>query len=195
MMQRILVADDDDGLRDALGELFARLGFQVLEAADGHAALRVWREANPLLSILDVHMPGLTGIQVLEALHRMRSGPLPCILVSAEATDRERDAALAFGAFDFLSKPFDIDRLLTRVDELCRTFAGTTPFGPDHPLSRLLGAHVRRLLGPMPTSANELPVPLDLLFRPLFRPLFPPARNRPNDSKQPNDPNPPSTNS
>ncbi len=163
-MHRILVADDDDGLRDALGELFARLGFQVLEAADGHAALRVVREADPLLSILDLHMPGLTGIQVLEALRTMRSGPLPCILVSAEASETERDTALAIGAFDFLTKPFQVEQLLARVNELCRIFAAT-PFGPDHPLSRLFDAHLRRLIGPSATRSSELPVPLDLLFR------------------------------
>lgn len=154
-MQRILVADDDDGLRDALGELLARLGYQILHAADGHDALRQVRERDPLLSILDFHMPGLTGLEILQQLRPTRTGPLPCILMSAEATPVERDEAIAVGAFGFFPKPFDIERLLACVYEVHRTFGPLT----------LGNLALSRLLGPPRSDASELPVPLDLLFR------------------------------
>lgn len=158
-MQRILVADDDDGLRDALGELLARLGYQVLHAADGHDALRVVQERAPLLSILDFHMPGMTGLEILHQLRPTRSGPLPCILVSAEATASEREEAIAVGAYGFFSKPFDIELLLACVEEVRRTFGPLTLGNLD----------LARLLGPPRSDVSELPVPLDLLFRTRLR--------------------------
>lgn len=163
-MQRILIADDDDGLRGALGEFLGRLGYQILEAADGNAALRMVRDRDPLLSILDFHMPGMTGLEILRELRSWDSGPgasahgtrLPCILMSAEATPDERDEAIAIGAYGFFPKPFDLPRLLSCVDEMIRTF------GPDS-IGLLRNLDLARLLPPRAEGAS-LPVPLQFFL-------------------------------
>lgn len=155
-MQRILIADDDDGLRGALGEFLGRLGYQILEAADGCAALRLVRERDPLLSILDFHMPGMTGLEILRELRTGYEGPaerLPCILMSADATPKERDEAIAIGAYGFFPKPFDVPRLLACVDEMIRTF------GPDS-IGLLRNLDIARLLPPQ-ADGSALPVPLE----------------------------------
>jgi CheY-like chemotaxis protein len=126
---RILVADDDDSLRDVLSEFLTRLGFRVVEAADGQAAMRAVREEGVFLSILDFHMRGTTALDVLRAMQERlvtgtgwAAGTMPCIVVSAGATREEQQAAIAQGAFRFLSKPFAVEHLVQSVQDAVRAF-------------------------------------------------------------------------
>ncbi|PIE22263.1 MAG: hypothetical protein CSA62_13225 [Planctomycetota bacterium] len=176
--RRILIADDDDALRETLGEILARLGFQVLEAGDGAEALELMRTQHPELSILDLHMPRMTGIQVLEVWRRellqrnsseergipeQLPNALPCILVSAEASPEEQCDALGLGAFRFLEKPFSVDQILGSLWELYRSI-------PDMQIEGLAWSAVRRgdgsaevslsLVGPLPHDGDMLPQPL-----------------------------------
>ena len=141
MNHRILIADDDDTLRETLGELLSRLGFGILEAQDGPTALDLFRKENPAFTILDFHMPGMTGLEVLETLRREaqeEGGPefpllqldtpghvgprSPFIFLSAEADQREQDAAMAAGAFRFLNKPISVENLFASVTDLMQVF-------------------------------------------------------------------------
>jgi CheY-like chemotaxis protein len=112
MHHRILVADDDKNLRRVVGELLEDAGYAVEVAADGEEALAAIDRGVPALLLLDVRMPRLDGIAVLERL-RQRSPSFPVIVITAQ-----EDAGLAAverGAARVLVKPLSLDGLLEAV--------------------------------------------------------------------------------
>jgi CheY-like chemotaxis protein len=116
--RRILIADDDRDLRacvaELLGELPVRL--EILEVENGPEALAVLRRIPFHLALLDMHMPGQTGLEVLEAMKR-ETLEVPCIMISGEASEGVRQHALVIGARAVLRKPVE-PRLLR--DEVSR---------------------------------------------------------------------------
>ncbi len=114
-MARILVADDDEMMRDSVAATLARLGHSVAAAADGAAALaRLDAEAFDLL-LSDLKMPKMTGIELLEEAKKRRPN-LPVVLMTAYATVRTAVDAMKLGAYDYLQKPFEADDLKHLVD-------------------------------------------------------------------------------
>lgn len=121
---RILVADDDGDIRDLVTFKLAQAGYAVDAAADGAAALAAIQANTPQLAILDVMMPGLSGIDVLRRLREQEeTRHLPVILLTARSRDTDIDAGFATGADDYVIKPFSPRELLHRVNTLLRTRA------------------------------------------------------------------------
>ena len=112
----ILVCDDDPSLRELVRAVLGPR-YRFVEAADGTEALALAREDRPDLVVLDVMLPGLSGIEVLEEL-RTDNGlsSIPVVVITAWS-HAELDAQVA-GADRFVSKPFDPDELSTAVEEL-----------------------------------------------------------------------------
>ena len=106
----ILVVDDDPGVRDAF-RLILEDHYEVLDAPDGPQALEVLRAAQVDLVLLDIRLPEMDGIEVLERIKAIDEG-LEVILVTAVKTVRTAVAAMKLGAFDYLTKPFEEDELL-----------------------------------------------------------------------------------
>ena len=116
---RILVVDDDADLRDAIAFTLSEAGFAVGEAADGPAALATIGAARPDLVVLDVMMPGPSGIEVCRQLREDPStASLPVILLTARTSPAFRYAGLATGANRHVLKPFDPADLVALVREL-----------------------------------------------------------------------------
>lgn len=119
MPRRILIVDDETDLAELLGYNLTKAGFYTQIAPDGEAGLRAIAQFNPDLVVLDVMMPGLDGHQVLS---RIRSNPstatLPVILLTAKNQEADEFEGLSKGADDFLSKPFSIRILQTRIEKL-----------------------------------------------------------------------------
>jgi CheY-like chemotaxis protein len=116
----ILVADDEPHIRRVLITLLHNAEYQVEEACDGAEALSVIEGPAAVdLAILDLMMPKATGLDVLA---RMRQHPrharTPVIILTAKGQDTDREAALAGGADDFLTKPFSPKKLLLRIQEI-----------------------------------------------------------------------------
>jgi two-component system response regulator AtoC len=109
----ILVVDDDPGLRESF-RLILDDEYDVVEAPDGPAALETVRTSQVDLVLLDIRLPGLDGIEVLERIKAVDEG-VEVILVTAVKTVRTAVAAMKLGAFDYLTKPFDEDELLALV--------------------------------------------------------------------------------
>lgn len=112
MDARILVADDDKNLRRVVGELLSDAGYAVEVAADGVEALAAIERVEPALLLLDVRMPRLDGIGVLERLGQ-RARTFPVIVITAQE-DAGEDA-VARGAVRVLFKPLSLDGLLEAV--------------------------------------------------------------------------------
>jgi CheY-like chemotaxis protein len=119
MRPRILVCDNEAPLRALIVAAVAGSAYDVHEARDGDESLRLARELEPDLIVLDMMMPGHTGIEVLEELRseeRFRETPVIMLTARAQATDRA--AAANAGATRFISKPFSPVELGMIVEEL-----------------------------------------------------------------------------
>lgn len=106
---RVLLVEDDDALRACLDEFLACQGWNVAATAFGNEAIELARRQRFDFSLLDFHLPGMTGVEVLRAISRTR--PLPSIMMSGLATREETAAAQLAGVFTFLRKPLELDRL------------------------------------------------------------------------------------
>ena len=123
MQSTILLADDDTELSGLLKEYFESEGFQVRLAPDGIAALEEARKPGLDLVVLDVMMPGMSGMEVLKELRK--SSELPVIMLTARGDDMDRISGLELGADDYVPKPCNPRELLARIRAVMRR--GQTP--------------------------------------------------------------------
>lgn len=115
---KLLIADDDPQMVRALRITLAAHGYEVVVAADGAAAIAAAAQAHPDLIMLDLGMPRLDGIEVIQALRGWTS--VPIIVVSGRTGSADKVEALDAGADDFVTKPFQVDELLARLRALAR---------------------------------------------------------------------------
>ena len=117
---RILVADDEPHIRRILTSLLESADFSVDAVDSGTAAFAQLEGQTPyVMAVLDIMMPGATGLEVLQSLHTLghRDG-LPVLILTAKGQDADRSAALNSGARAFMTKPFSPKKLLARVDQI-----------------------------------------------------------------------------
>lgn len=124
----VLLVEDDDPLRGSLADLLAAWGWRVYPTGFGPEAVQLARTTPLDFSILDMHLPGMTGLEVLRTIRR-EVRPLPSIMMSGQATPEETHAAMTAGAFTFLQKPLDLARLREVVGKLLLQHFGVQPFG------------------------------------------------------------------
>ncbi len=115
---RILVIEDDTASRTALAQCLREEQYVVFEAADGLAGLELAVREAPQLVILDLMLPKLDGIHLLEKLRQ--TSAVPVIVVSAKRGENDRVEALNLGADDYLTKPFTARELLARIRAVLR---------------------------------------------------------------------------
>ncbi|MDR0433733.1 MAG: response regulator [Gracilibacteraceae bacterium] len=113
-MVKLLIVDDQKGIRQLLREVFSESGYNIETCADGLRALELIAEFDPDLVIMDIKMPGLNGIDALRRL-RATDARRQVIMMTAYGEQRYMDEARALGVVNFVSKPFDIDELKTLV--------------------------------------------------------------------------------
>jgi len=118
-IRRVLICDNEDVMRSLVRDSLAEGEFELLEARDGDQALQLARAEHPDLILLDLMMPGRSGLDVLREL---RNDPaladIAVVMLSARALPPDREAVAAAGADYFLAKPFSPMRLVALVDEL-----------------------------------------------------------------------------
>ncbi len=110
----ILIVDDEEGIRTALSGIFEDEGYEVATAESGEEALRVAKETNPDIVVLDVWLSGMDGIQTMEEL-RGWSRDLPVIIISGHANIELAVKATKIGAYDILEKPLSMEKVLLTV--------------------------------------------------------------------------------
>lgn len=113
-MARLLVIDDESGIRGALAQVFEYEGHEVRTAEDGHEGIEMAGELRPDVIFLDVKMPGLDGLDVLARLREEDPSAL-IVMISGHGTIDTAVEATRKGAYDFLQKPLDTDRLLVTL--------------------------------------------------------------------------------
>lgn len=113
-MARILIVDDEQSIRDTLREILDYEGYEIEEAADGEIALKLIKKYNYDVVLCDIKMPKLDGIELLERSKEV-AGDLPFIMISGHGTVETAIEATKKGAFDFISKPPDLNKLLITV--------------------------------------------------------------------------------
>ncbi|MFF3611897.1 response regulator transcription factor [Streptomyces sp. NPDC002580] len=113
----ILVADDDADIRDVVAFKLGTVGHTVVLAQDGSEALGIALERELNLAILDVRMPGLTGVEVCRRLRREpTTARLPVILLTAQTEENDVEAGFQAGADDYIAKPFSPREVGSRVE-------------------------------------------------------------------------------
>ena len=109
---RVLVVDDEPGMRETLTDILEAVGYDVSEAVDGEVALQVVQSREVDVMLMDVQMPNRDGVSVLEQL---QSPPPAVIMMTAYAVEERLLAAIDANAFAILHKPFPVRRLLSLV--------------------------------------------------------------------------------
>ncbi len=110
MIPNLLVTDDDSAFRHVLCEALSRRGFRVTQASDGEEAIERISQVEFHLALVDVHMPRLTGLDVMRHLTQTPHSP-PCVLMTAQLDDEIRREAARMKAYQVLSKPIRLSQL------------------------------------------------------------------------------------
>lgn len=116
--QQILIVDDESTIRDVLRRYLEREGFEVVDAADGQAALDAVESGLPDLAVLDLMLPGMDGLTLAERLREL--GPLPIVMLTAKGETSDRIQGLELGADDYIVKPFSPREVVLRVKAVLR---------------------------------------------------------------------------
>jgi two-component system KDP operon response regulator KdpE len=121
----VLVADDEPRITKLVSIALQEEGFRVVTAENGEEALRKAEEFRPDVVLLDIVMPDLDGIEVMQQLRERR--PVPVILLTAKGSTSDKAKGLDLGADDYVAKPFHPDELAARVRSVLRRSSGATP--------------------------------------------------------------------
>ena len=110
----VLVVDDESDVRDLLSKFLTRRGYEVLTAGDGEAAIEAIRESRPDIVLLDIRLPKIDGLSVLQHL-RDEASDIAIITMSGNADEDTARRSLELGAADFITKPFNLPYLETSL--------------------------------------------------------------------------------
>lgn len=141
MTTKILIVEDDPAIRDAIAYNLQHEGHQTFVAADGTVGLHMAREHMPDLVVLDLMLPGMSGLDVCRILRA--EGPMLILMLTARDSEIDRVVGLEVGADDYMTKPFSMRELIARIygllrrDSLSRSAAD---FGQDRKAAQSLSA-------------------------------------------------------
>lgn len=122
-MQKILIAEDDEAIRDLLKLYLESEGYQILSAENGRQALEIVQAQRPALAILDIMMPEINGLDLTR--HLREKTMMPILILSARDQDHDKILGLNIGADDYMTKPFNPLEVVARVKALLRRTGST----------------------------------------------------------------------
>jgi DNA-binding NtrC family response regulator len=167
---KILVIDDDEGIVYALKQLFLNDGYAVASAGDAVKGLEVLQRESPKIVFIDFNMPGMNGLDTLKEIKK-KNPLLPVIMITGYGTVETAVRAMQFGAFDYLTKPLDIQQVrkvtseaIARLDNIDRVKNSTDPFRAEFTdRYELVGKSpqmqdVYKLIGSISITPNLTPV-------------------------------------
>ena len=140
--RRILVVDDDENIVQLVKMYLERDGYQVWTAHDGTDALLEYRRSRPDVIVLDLMLPGMSGLDVCREVRRDSS--VPIIMLTARTTEADKLTGLDLGADDYVTKPFSPRELLARIRAVLRRVPGANEAGPEEIVVGPLTLYPRR---------------------------------------------------
>ncbi len=117
-MSKVLLVEDDAGLRQGLEINLRMESYETVSAADGEEAIQLFHSESPDLVVLDLMLPKKSGFEVLD--HIRRASKVPVILLTARGAETDKVRGLRGGADDYVTKPFGVQELLARIDAVMR---------------------------------------------------------------------------
>ena len=117
--KRILLVDDEQHIADVVEYILRENAFDVIVAADGDAGLRKFTENNPDLVLLDLNLPGMSGLDLFREMRRLQPA-VPVVMLTSRAEEIDRVVGLELGADDYVTKPFSPRELAARVRAVLR---------------------------------------------------------------------------
>lgn len=158
-MSKILVIEDDSGIRTGLVDNLTMKGYQTLSAADGASGIKLLEEGLPDLVILDIMMPGMDGFEVCRQI-RSKSLKVPVIILSARREESDKLLGLELGADDYVSKPFSVHELMMRVKAVLRRTQAPEPEVVEYGNLKFdfLGYEVTKNGKPVKLTASEFTI-------------------------------------
>ncbi|MBW2193136.1 MAG: response regulator transcription factor, partial [Deltaproteobacteria bacterium] len=117
--KRILIIEDDDHIAEGLKFNLSLQGHDVEVAPDGVSGLQKWKAYRPDLIVLDIMLPLIDGISILQNI-RLEDEQIPILILSARGSPEDRVQGLTYGGDDYLSKPFNLEEFLLRVERLLK---------------------------------------------------------------------------
>jgi DNA-binding response OmpR family regulator len=115
---KVLIVEDEATIREFEVTYLRDAGYQTIEAADGQAAIELFKEHRPDLAIVDINLPKMSGLDVCRAIRA--TSAIPILIVTARDSDEDEVAGLSMGADDYIKKPFNPNVLVARVQALLR---------------------------------------------------------------------------
>ncbi len=154
--QPILIVDDEADVREVVQQVLTLEGYAVNEATNGLEGMRLWEQHKPQLVILDILMPGMSGLQVLEQIRQ--TDDTPVVMLTRKTSEDDKVQAFELGADDYLSKPFSSRELLVRVKAVLRRTG--RHMSPASEPTKLIAGDLRLDLGTRRVSIGDRVVPL-----------------------------------
>jgi DNA-binding response OmpR family regulator len=115
--KRILVIEDENHIAEGLKLNLSLQGYEVNIASSGVSGIQMWKEWSPHLIVLDIMLPGIDGLSVLRSI-RLEDEQIPILILSAKSASEDKVKGLTYGVDDYLSKPFNLEEFLLRVERL-----------------------------------------------------------------------------
>jgi DNA-binding response OmpR family regulator len=130
----VLVVDDEEAIAEAVRARLQSEGFRVLVAGDGPQAIDLHRQEHPDLVVLDLMLPGMDGLEVCKEIQR--TSWTPVLMLTAKAEEADKVAGFAVGADDYLTKPFSLRELASRVKAILRRIERMRALETEGPIVR-----------------------------------------------------------
>jgi DNA-binding response OmpR family regulator len=162
--QTVLVVDDEEAIAEAVRARLESEGYRVIVAADGPQAIELHAEHHPDLVVLDLMLPGMDGLEVCQQIQR--DGWTPVLMLTAKTEEADKVAGFAVGADDYLTKPFSLRELASRVKAILRRMERMRAPQDDGPLDRggLVIDATRRRLTVDGDEINLTPLEFEILL-------------------------------